>query len=811
MDGRKPCCGKSRNGSRYRSRSVFLLNLNQEIFPEVETDFVTVQVEYRGASPEEVEEAIVIKIEEAIAGVDGIDNLTSNANEGMGTVNAEVKFGEDVSEVRDRIRREVDRITSFPDNAEKPVVFDSVSRHSVIQLGIYGQVDSRTLKSLADRMKNDLTSMNGISLVDLTGVKNFEISIEVSEEKLKEYGITFDLISRAVTRESLDLPGGTIKSEGGEILVRTKALGKVKADYEKIVLLSDFNGHTVRVEDVATVIDGFEDTDLFTYFDGKPAALINVFRVGNEGAIDVAEKVYGYIEKVKEELPEGVSIIPWHDMTKILRSRIDLLVRNAVLGFILVVISLTLFLEIGLALWVSSGIVISFMGGFLIMNLYGYSINLFSLFAFILVLGIVVDDAIVVGENIFSERESGLKPLAASRRGVKGVFVPVIFAVLTTVAAFLPLLRVEGFMGKIIVQLPIIIIGVLSFSLLESIFILPAHLSLIGEKAKNPVTRFSAKVSGWFDNRLKNFVENKFEPFLERSLKNRYIVIATGIAMLLIVGGMVSGGVIKFNFMPDVEGDTMTVLLKMPTGTPVDKTRKIIEHIERQSEKVKVEFEEKFPEYKDRLFLHRYAIIGQQPSLRFGPMGGGAVRTDSSKAEITIELLSSEERNVSTMKMIERWRELVGEIPGADSLEYKGTMITAGNAVQLEFSDPDPEILEAAIGEVKKKLATFDGVYDIRDDAIDGKMELKIRLKDEARTLGLTEADLARQVRQGFYGDESLRIQRGRDEVKVMVRYLEKERRKLSDIENMMIRTPAGGEIPFSVVANVELGRDMPQ
>ena len=785
---------------------ISVINVKQEIFPEIPLDFITVEVVYRGATPADVEETICVKIEEAVAGIEGVERVTSVSSEGIGVVSVQTEFGVDIKEVRDKIKAEVDRITTFPKDAEKPVIKEGVVRVQVIQLGVFGDADERTLKIVGEEVRDDLLRLPGITQVDISGVKNYEISVEVSENRLRELGLTIGEISNAIKSGSIDMPGGKIKSDTGDILIRTNSLAKDADSYRNIVLRSNFNGSVITVGDVAAVKDGFEDSDLLTFFNSKPAALIKVFRVGDQKATEVAEVVKKYIMEKESALPDGISITPWDDKTIVLKDRIDLLVKNAIMGFILVLIALALFLDARLAFWVASGIVISFLGAFTVMIYTGTSINVISLFAFILVLGIVVDDAIVIGENVFSERESGIPPENASKKGTLRVAVPVVFAVLTTVAAFAPLLFLDGSIGRVMSNVPLVVIAVILFSLIESLFILPAHLASV---KNNPgvCASWLCRLSRFSGAKLQKFVEKKFTPFLKTAVKNRYTTIALNIFLFFISIGLLTSGIVGFEFFPTIESDNMISLIEMPPGSSIEQTERIVKRIEEASIELIDEYEKKYPELKDILVKNTFTIIGEQPATAGGPGGKAALFADPAKAQISIELISSEERPFSTTEMVNRWRELSGSLPEARSATFQANLFSSGNPIEVELAGDDKEELSGAVAKVEEILKEYKGVFDIKNSLEEGKEELKMRLKPSASTLGLTTGELAMQVREAYFGNEALRIQRGKDEVRVMIRYSENIRRSVTDIENMRIRTRNGDEVPFRDVAVVETGR----
>ena len=782
---------------------VAVTTVREEVFPEIELDRINIQVAYLGAAPEEVEDAVTIRIEEAIQGIDGIKQIQSTAAEGMGTVIVELELGADVRKVVDEVKSSVDAITTFPVETEKPIVRELTSRMQVTNIAVSGDVDPFTLKAVTERVRDELTAIPGITQVDIISAPPYEISIEVSEVSLRRHGLTFDQIADAVRRSSLDLPGGSVRTEGGEILLRTIGQAYRGEEYENLMLWTRADGSRLRLGDVAIVVDGFAETDQFSRFDDIQTLMVSVFRTGEQSALEIAALVHDYIDEAQTRTPDGISLTICRDTAKMLSARLSLMLRTGATGFLLVFITLALFLDLRLALWVSLGIPISFLGAIALMPSLDVSINIMSLFAFVTVLGIVVDDAIIVGENVFRHQEEHGDGLRGSIEGAQEIAKPVIFAVLTTVAAFMPLLFVPGMMGKIFRVIPLIVIPCLLFSLIESLGILPFHLSHIKKRGNPGVWR---RFQGLFANGLKLFIRKVYEPSLEFGLRWRYLTAAVGVATLIVTGGMVLGGWTKFHFFPSMEADVMAASITLPQGTPVTVTSAAVEKLEVGAARLRARLlEETGQDY----FLHVTASVGDQP---MGSRGGGPIGPIRNLAaahvgEVAIELAPSETRAYNSEQLGFMWREMTGPIPEAVDLNFNMSMMTPGDDVDVQLAGPNIDDLRAAADDVKRRLAEYAGVYEISDSFRAGKVEMQLGIRPAAETLGLTLQDLGRQVRQAFYGEEAQRIQRGRDDIRVMVRYPRDDRRSLGNLENMRIRTPNGGEVPFSQVAVVEQGR----
>jgi len=779
------------------------LTMKVEVMPEFSLDRVTVTTEYPGASPAEVEEAIIRRIEEKVAGLAGIKRIDSSAWEGFGTVTIEVMKGWELKKLLDEVKAEVDSITTFPNEAEKPIVREITRRNQVISLAVYGDAPEATIKHLAETIRDEITNLPGITQADLFGVRRGEIHIEISEEILRKHGLTLGKVAEAVRRGSLDLPAGRVKTEAGEILIRTKGRRYYASDYRDVPVITRPDGTKVTIGQIADLNDGFEDIDLTARFQGKPAAVIQVFRVADQNALKVAETVKKYAEKIRPSLPAGVGIGIYQDMSIILKSRITLLLKNMTLGLLLVGILLGLFLDIKLAFWVTLGIPISFLAGLWVLPQFDVSINMVSLFGFIMVLGIVVDDAIIVGENVFRKYEEGTGPLQGAVEGTVAVGRPVIFAVLTTVAAFWPLLMGGGIMGKIMRNLPIVVILVLLGSLVESLLILPAHLTRSKRRKARHVPREPREKL--MSRGLRWFIHKPYGNLVDSCVRWRYATVALGIAVLLVSIGVWRGGWIKFTFFPKVESDVLVCSLTMPAGTPAAQTVAVVNHLERAAKEALDDMDKKRPNGSSPLLEHTVSLVGIHAG-GFGPHKG-APQLGGHLAQIFIQLLEGEKRDVSSIELAKTWRKKSGLIPEAESIIFQSELFSAGNAVEVHLSLSDQEQLLAAADDLKEELGKYPGVFDVSDSFLPGKEEMQLKLKPAARSLGLTLNDLAQQVRHAFYGAEALRLQRDKDEVKVLVRYPEKERKSLDHVKEMRIRTLDGKEVPFIHVANVNMER----
>jgi len=833
---------------------VAIPNMPQKSFPDIDVPIINVTVAYLGAAPEEVEQGVCIRIEEELEGIDGIEKISSAAYEGACRVTIELFEDADSSLALDEVKSRIDAIITFPVETEKPVISLLSPVRPVMELSITGPNDEKMLKVLGQQVRDEIAALPGVTQVSLQNTRSYEISIEVSEASLQRNGLSFQQVAQIIRVRSLDLPGGSIKTEGGEILLRTQGQVYWGHDFEQLVLLTRADGTRVYLSDVATVIDGFEDTDQSLRFDGKPAALIRVSRVGNQDILEITGAVIAYLEGAPARLPEGVKLTVWNDGSQLLRGRLDTLLNSARQGFLMVLILLALFLRPRLAFWVSVGVPVAFLGALFLISVLGLSIDGISLFGFILVLGIVVDDAIVVGENVYSEQKKSGKLLEGSVIGTQQVSVPVIFGVLTTMTAFMPLLLGPGTMGQIFGVVATVVMACLTFSLIESQLVLPAHLghrsvqSAAGEIGMlmipivaivalgfsndfrsyvgfviaaftliyalyaagiwGPLAQRLIEAQSRFSERIEHLIYKQFRLVVIRVVAARYLTVAIAFVALMSSIGIVASGRLPFSFFPPLESDQAIAKLTMPLGTPAEVTQEVILKLERAAQQLERELTAEYPDAPP--VTHILAAVGNQPS---SAGGGGPPNTQSGSTggghlgEVTLQLVPSEKRAVKTREVANRWRNLTGAIPDAVELKFNTSLFTVGNAIDIQLAGDNVDDLRTAAEKIRLRLAEYPGVIDITDSFRAGKQEVKLDISPSGEALGLSLANLARQVRQAFYGEEIQRIQRGRDDVRVMVRYTEAERKTLSSLNQMRIRTPEGAEVPFAKVASAELGR----
>lgn len=779
-----------------------LKDMRREMFPQFAIDMINISITYPGASPEEVEEGICVKVEEQLKGIENVSKIYSRSHEGYGSITLELEPGIDLSEKLDEVTTEVDLIDSFPDEAEDPVIIEIKNQNPAITVAVYGDVDEDVLRKSAETIRDDLVETGPISIAELIGVRDYEISVEVSEDSLREFGLSFDDVAAAVASGSIDLPGGKIRTRGQEFIVRAKGQMYTGDEFEQIPVISTSDGTVVKLGQIARVVDGFEDSDMKARFNGKPAALVQVNRTSSQDVIAISTTVKEYLKANQARQPSGVHLAYWYDLAELVQDRIDLLLKNGAQGILLVFIMLAMFLNLRLAFWVAAGIPVAFMGAFIVLEQVDASINMLSLFGFIMTLGILVDDAIIVGENIFRHYSMGKSQREAVIDGFKEVGGPVVMAVMTTIVAFSPLMRIDGIMGKFIAIMPQTVIVILIISLFEALVILPAHLNhALSSRgsASNPFFAWHERVRVWFDSQLTRFIGTIYTPALVWAVKNRYFSMSFGMGILIICIGLVGGGHVPFVFFPKGDSNWVIAEIEYPLGTPFDTTEASIQRLENSVFKLNDLFRGSVKNQED-LLVNVFSLVGVIPrrDWKIGESGGHC-------GEVWIEVQSAEKRpELPIAEVISKWRELTGALPGVDILTFTSLEGgPGGNPIEIQLSGEDFNQLRTAADALKQEINTYPGTFDVTDNFRPGKMEKRFSIRDGALPLGVTMADIATQTRQAYYGAEALRIQRGKDDIKVMVRYSRDERETESSIDEMRIRTRSGKEIPLTEVARV--------
>jgi multidrug efflux pump subunit AcrB len=759
--------------------------IKKEVFPEFDLDMVNVTVAYPGSSPAEVEQGIVLAIEEAIRGIDGIDEMNATAAEGVASVQAELSSDVDQQKVYQEIQQEVDRITTFPDDAEELQVNLATRRREVLSLDLSGDASEAVLREAVEQVRDRLLQSPEITQVDLHGDRDFEVSVAVSRETLRTYGLTIDDIASRIDATSVEVPGGKLETSGGEILLRVKQRSDWAREFARIPVVTTAEGSVVLLQDIATVREGFEDADRFATYDGQPAIGLDVYRVGDQTPTGVADAVRSVMAEVESDLPPGIRWSISHDMSEVYAQRLELLLRNAFFGLVLVLVVLGLFLEVRVAFWVTMGIPTSFLGALLFLPMVGVSINMISMFAFIVALGIVVDDAIIAGENIHEYRSRGMSFARAAILGARDVAMPITFSILTNVVAFLPLSMIPGVMGKVWKVIPIVVVTTFLISWVEALFILPAHLSHGGERSRGGITGALARAQGGFQRLVQRFIEGVYAPVLAFALRFRTATIAIGLGTLVLVGGYVASGRISMILMPRTESDVAVATTVLPYGSPLESVRAVETRLREALAEVRNE-------------------NGGENLIE-----GVFSKIDENQIEMTAYLTDADVRPIGTSLVTRLWRERFGDVPGLESIRFQSDKggPGSGKALSIELSHRDVATLEAASAALAERLAGFPTVKDIDDGFSAGKPQLDFRITPEGESLGLTATTVAKQVRDAFQGAEALRQQRGRNEVTVRVRLPASQRASENDVEELMVRTPAGRFVPLADVAEVTRGR----
>jgi HAE1 family hydrophobic/amphiphilic exporter-1 len=796
-----------------------LWSMRREEFPEFELERIVIAVPYPGASPQEVEEGICLKIEEAVRSVDGIKKQTSVATEGSGSVILELESSvKDVQRVLNEVRSEIDRIPSFPELAEDPEVEQITMRKPAIRLAVIGPESDDPdaelkLREVAEQVRDDLLQLPTVTQANLMGTRAYQIDVEISEAKLRSHGLSLSRVADIIRRENLELPGGLLKAESGNILLRGRHKRVTGAEIAKIPLVTREDGVVLTVADLGIVKDEFADTVSISRVDGKPGLVISVDKTSNEDLLTIVATVRTFA--AEREMPAGYSLHPWKDAAIAVQDRMDLLAKNGLQGLILVFIMLAIFLEFRLAFWVAMGIPVSILGACTILLYCDQTLNMLSMFAFMMALGIVVDDAIVTGENIYAHRELGKPFTQASIDGTIEVFPSVLGSILTSVIAFVPLMFVSGIMGKFIAVLPVTIIAMLAISLFESTFILPGHLAhedsffyrAVGALLYplKPVVRFFNWLNMHSGRLLDRFIDSVYLKIVRLQFRFPAIVVSLALTVLILSFGFVKAGMIPFVIFPKLDKNDVRAQIVYQDGTPSAVTNAATKRLEAAIQSVAAKYRSTDG---GRILKTMHRTVGSSESSNPAdamPQGAG-----SHIGSVSLELVDTSERTISSSELLAEWRAAAGYFPGADSMTFDSPNMGPGG-VPIEFKllsrNEELKQLEAAVEESKLRLTEYPGVYDVADDSTPGKVEFRIKIKERARAMGIPLFELADTVRASYFGAEVMRLQRGRHEVKLMVRYPDAERRSLANFDQIRVRGTDGAEYPITELADIEITR----
>lgn len=771
-------------------------NLKQEVFPEFNLDVIVISVPYPSASPLEIERGILVAVEESVRGLDGIKSIESSGYEGSGRITLELDNSADPNIVIGDVKNAVDSIRSFPDLAESPTVRLAAAKNSVVTLIVSGGENEHVLFNYAEQIRNQLLQRNDITQVDVVGERDSRIAVEIPEQILRAHSLTLRQVASKINSNALDVPGGEVRTAAGDVLLRTNGRREYAEEFAAINIISNTDGTVLRLSDIADIKEAFGNYGREGYFNSDPALRLRVYRVGKETPIGISNAVTDFLEKSEATRPEGIEVSIFDDDSLEYRDRINLLQRNALLGLFLVMLLLALFLEPRLAFWVTVGIPVCVIGSFIVLSLTGASINMISLFAFIITLGIVVDDAIVVGEMIYQKRESGIPHVQAAVEGAQQIAGPVCFAVLTNIVAFMPLMFVPGAEGRLFFQIPAVAISVLTLSLIESLYVLPTHLAK--EKKEGWFIRTLGYPQRHFNPALHRFIENRYQPLVRKAVARPALSLSYGIATLILCYGIVAGGIVKFSFFPKIDQNASAAQIVLPFGSPLEQSRQVRQKLEAAAERAITRLNAE--ETTRGVFSRTGDSFGVFPA----PTGGDGPHVISA----LVRLGPSSERSITASDLAKVWREEVGEIPGAESISITSELIGFGGPdIEIDLSHPSSDILKQAAKKLADALREFEGLSDINDGVAQGKPQLNMTIKPEAEALGMDSRYIAGFVRDSFYGAEALRQQRGRSEIQVLVRLPEHERERISSFENMIVIAPDGSEIALVDAVSISEGK----
>lgn len=761
--------------------------VQKEVFPQFQLDIVEVEVGYPGAAPAEVEQGILRPVEEAIRGVEGIREITSEAREGRGSIAIELVTGTNRMKAFQDIDQAIGRIRTFPDDVEQPEVRLQTRQTEVMSIGLYGEVDVWTLRKLAEQLRDQLLADPSITQVELGRVPEYVTHVEIPRNRLREYGLTLPDVAELIESSSEDVAAGAMQTSAGEILLRVTARRQWAEQFGQIEVVAGEGGSVVTLADIATIRDGFEEDSFHSQFNQQPSVELEVYRVGAQSPLRIAEGVMRTLREYEAALPPGVQWRIDGNNADDFRRRLTLVIENGAIAVVIVLLILALFLEFRLAFWVMVGMAISFIGGILFMPAVGLSINMISLFGFLMVLGIVVDDAVVVGENVYEHRQRGMGHVEAAIHGAREIAGPVTFSILTNIVAFVPLMFIPGETGKFWKPLPIIVIVILAVSLFEALFVLPAHLAHVKSGARRAgVGAVLHRGQQAFSGLFRRVIETVYQPLLRLAMRFRYITVTAAFALLWIVGGYGLSAHMGIILMPEVSADEIEAGVRLPVGTTPDQAARVAELVTTASLRM---FEE-----------HRLHEVAEGISTN--------VRRQNF-IDVEIVMKPPDERDITAREVIELWRDSIGDLPGIDQITFEAERGPGGHrrAISIDLSHSDIDVLERAARELVTRAEAFTNTRDVNDNYDRGKAQFDFRLRPEGRAIGLTPADVGGQLRGAFYGSLAMRLLRGTNEIEVRVKLPEEERQDLYHLEDLVLRTPGGAEVPLLDVVEVTQGQ----
>jgi len=761
------------------------LSIKKEFLPEFTVDVVTVRVVYPGATPTEMEQGVVLPIENELSEMDGIDEITANIQEGYASINLEITSGEDVQQMYQDILQSVNRISTFPAQMEKPIISVFSPQHDLMDIALHGDLDEFAMKRLAERIKKRLLASPDVSLVKLAGAPAEEIHVEISSFMLEKYQISLSQVAQMISQNAIEQGAGSVKTQNGDILVTLNDRKYWANDFKSLPLKTDQSGVVLTLGDVAQISEGFEDNPNIVTLDGGRSVQILVYRTGNQSPPEVADAIYEMWDELEGMLPPGMHLTVTDDRAQMYKERLGLLLKNAAIGLSLVMVLLAIFLEYRLAFWVTMGIPISFLGALLFLPSFDVSINMISMFAFIISLGIVVDDAIIAGENIYANLDKGLTRIEAAIQGAKDVAMPLTFAILTNIVAFMPLFFLPGGMGKAMMAIPAVVVLCFAISWIEALFILPAHIAHLKNKPASKAGKKLDAIQLKVDNGLRRFIHHVYRPILERSLSTPLITLAVALAISIVVFAVPISGRMGFSMFPVLEGESAVLEIEMPQNAPLEEMIRVRTQAEQALQTLMQPIEEQHGEF----------------------LVTTTSKIEGTSLEVEARLSAGEDRPYTTNQVVDMWRDSLGDVIGAKSISFdaeRGGGPVSGRPFTMELRGADTEILKQASEELSAILESLSGVKDVSSSFTSGKPQWDIQLNDEGRSLGLSASDVAAQVRAALYGARAVRQQRGENEVTVLVRLPEEERQYQTDIEQLQIITPSGARVPLEQIAQLE-------